>query len=628
MLTYEEMAIEYMKSYEDKSRIYFIEHYLSTFNADIRKTTPFLLFPRQKVFLNTVAEKPNTIAIKHRQCGITTVSSAWIAGQFVFCDSDSKETVLAVANKLDLSVQIIDKIRDFLLQVPRWFWGDDFYSPDPKSEKNKRDIFVKNSKQELELFNGCKAFARSSGENAARGISAASILIFDEAAFIENGVSVYSSAVAASASVKDAKIIMVSTPNGKDQLYYQTYRKSILGENNFTPVEFKWYQDMRYNRFLRWYKKDENGKLQWDIDETIDEDGHIIYNEERWKELSQKGWTPTSPWYEEMCKSFNNDSIRIAQEINVSFMGSSNNVVQPEIIEMHSKINVREPLEDFKDPFIEDTWFWKKPIEGHRYLISVDPSSGSADDRTAIQIIDMDGKDENEMPIIEQVGEYNGKQYGDVIGEMVFQYAKLYNNAFVVIEDIGGYGSSAILTLMNLGYTNLYYDDPMLNKYVSKFAMSRFNTNNEAERLPGFRNNSVRFQMLSGFAIMLRNNEFKIRSKRVIAELETWIFKGDSGRMDHMDSSHDDLITCLAMGLFVMKYSFNRIEATKAKDAAILKSFIVTNNSLNQYKKSNYENSISSLPKNKIPFAPIYTERSLKKANVKGSLLWLLSNVK
>ena len=120
MLSYEDMALEYMKCYEDKSRIYFIEHYLSTFNADVRKTTPFLLFPRQKVFLRTVAEKPNTIAIKHRQCGITTISSAWITGQFVFCDSESKETVLAVANKLDLSVQIVDKIRDILKQVPRW----------------------------------------------------------------------------------------------------------------------------------------------------------------------------------------------------------------------------------------------------------------------------------------------------------------------------------------------------------------------------------------------------------------------------------------------------------------------------------------------------------------------------
>ena len=175
MIDIDETRMEYAKCYIDKSRIYFIEHFLSTFNADVRKSTPFILFPRQKVFLKTVSDNPNTIAIKHRQCGITTISSAWIAAQFVFASKDSPETALAIANKLDLSVQIVDKIRTFLKQIPRWFWGEEFYSDDPKSEKNKRPIFIRDSKQELELFNGCKVFARSSGVNAARGISAASI---------------------------------------------------------------------------------------------------------------------------------------------------------------------------------------------------------------------------------------------------------------------------------------------------------------------------------------------------------------------------------------------------------------------------------------------------------------------
>ena len=74
----------------------------------------------------------------------------------VFASLETPETVLCIGNKLDLANQLVTKIRDFLLQVPRWYWGDDYYSPDPKSEKNLRDIFTKNSKSELELFNGCK----------------------------------------------------------------------------------------------------------------------------------------------------------------------------------------------------------------------------------------------------------------------------------------------------------------------------------------------------------------------------------------------------------------------------------------------------------------------------------------
>ena len=75
---------EYIKCYKDKSRIYFIENYLSTFNAMERMDVPFKLFPRQKVYLESTVKYNNIVAIKPRQCGITTLSAAWIAGQCVF----------------------------------------------------------------------------------------------------------------------------------------------------------------------------------------------------------------------------------------------------------------------------------------------------------------------------------------------------------------------------------------------------------------------------------------------------------------------------------------------------------------------------------------------------------------
>ena len=58
---------------------------------------------------------------------------------------------------------------------------------------------------------------------------------------------------------------MVSTPNGKDALYYETCRRAALKGtadwNNFELVEFKWYQDPRYNKHLEWTRKnDETGE--------------------------------------------------------------------------------------------------------------------------------------------------------------------------------------------------------------------------------------------------------------------------------------------------------------------------------------------------------------------------------
>lgn len=571
---------EYRKCYLDKTRKYFIEHYLSTFSADEGKEVPFNVFPRQYEFLKSICDNDNTIAIKHRQAGITTVSAAWATAQCVFARRDAPETILCIGNKLDISEQLLEKLGYFIAQVPRWMWGSEFWSPDPNSEKNTKSIFKTRNKDRIELFNGCKVYARSSGPNAARGISAVSILIFDEAAFIENGPAVYSQAVAATASVKHAKIIMVSTPNGKDQLYYRTYEQALTHKNNYHAVEFKWFQDLRYQRNLKWSRKNEKtGEIEWDIDPVIGPNGEIPYDEERWRRLEREGWLPESPWYNKMCKSFNNDEQKIAQELDVSFLGSSDNVIPVSVIEAHLKQNVVDITKiegwDLWDPFVKETWIWKDPIPGHRYVCAIDASSGSADDRTAIEIIDIDAVDEKTgTPYFDQVLEYYGKRTGDEIGEMVYNYATAFNNALVVVECIGGYGDAIILTLMAKKYKNIYYDDPGLKTYTVEKAYSTFNIK-PGDKLPGFRTNAVRVQMIGNFVSMLKENGFRVRSTRVITEMDTWIWK--NGRPDHMDGCHDDSLTCLAMGLFVIQFYVIKNDKDKALSKKMLVSFRVNN---------------------------------------------------
>lgn len=618
-----EMAAEYIKSYQDKSRIYFIEKYLSTFNATEGKRTPFKCFPRQRVFLETLAKVRNIVSIKPRQCGITTLTSAWATAQCVFAPEDMPETILCVGNKLDLANQLITKIREFISQVPRWYWGDDYFSPDPNSDKNFKSLFIKDSKSELELFNGCRIVSRSSGENAARGISAVSILILDEAAFIENGAAVYATCAATMASNPNSKTVMVSTPNGHDELYYKTYKQAVAHENNFTAVQFRWYQDPRYNKNLKWFRQDKkNGGVEWIKDPVIDEYGDVRYDEERWEKLVQDGWTPRSPWYEDMCKSFNNDSIKIAQELDVSFMGSANNVVAPEFIDHQNNVNVREPLGDFGDPMNDAAWFWKKPVDGHKYIIGVDPSRGVSADRTAIEIIDMDGRDDNGIPIIEQVGEYVGKKLGDDIGGMVYQYAMLYNEAYVVVDCTGGQGDALILTMIQMGYKNFYYEDSNQKTYIIQNQSSK--PVNFTDKLPGFHFQGNRYPVLANFAGMVRNDEFKIRSHRVTNELDTWIFEGETGRMNHQSGAHDDTICALAMALFVMKYTYNKMEKSRHKDEAILNAYMMGGSINSNHNKVADNRPIT--PKNGLPF---YNERVLNKTNPKfntqGSCLWLFA---
>ena len=277
------------------------------------------------------------------------------------------------------------------------------------------------------------------------------------------------------------------------------------------------------------------------------------------------------------CKSFNNDSQKIAQELLVSFLGSSDNVVPVEVIEAQNKQNVIKITEDWKlrDIFVKDTWIWEDPNPEHRYIMAVDPSSGSGEDSSSIEIIDVDAIDENGTPYFNQVLEYNGKMNGEEIGMLADRYGRAYNNALAVVECIGGYGDAVVLTLKNLNYPNLYYDETTsLKTYTNDYAKKLFNKKDD-DKLPGFRSNALRIQMISNFVELLKSNVFRVRSERVISELDTWIFK--NGRPDHMDGAHDDNLTCLAMCLFVLQYYMLKTDRLKKKDGCIVQSWVVNN---------------------------------------------------
>jgi len=1002
MIDYNYIQQEYTKCYKDKSRTYMIEHYLKTFDATQSKDVPFQLFPRQKDLIATLGKGTNVVTSKPRQAGITTTCAAYIACEMVFADPDAPITVLAIGNTLDLAQQMLFKIRDFLLQFPLWMWGNDFIDQGydiTMPPSNRNIIFNTCNNKELKLKSGSKVVARSSGVDASRGVGGVQYLILDEAAFIESGQIVYTSALPTVST--GGHIIMISTPNGKDQLYYETCRRAKLKGtadwNNFELVEMKWYQDPRYNKHLEWTRKNETtGEVEVITEQCLDDKGNVRYEPEKWAKLDADGWKPRSPWYIKMCRQFNNDSQKIAQELDVSFLGSASNVVEPEFIEMQKNLNQREPIPKNMDCdmfHLDDTWIWKPPIQGHTYICSClpsgeliktingykkietitpndilynmngqpehiieckrhfinddiysvylsnvglpmkftgnhplfvsdgiikrwysktdkkyqfneryrehnfqfidtkdirknqwlalpniyknrinsdeycitymkkygieslfyeplfwwycgiwaaegctwqrhintthnisenyitekisnfivnflhknysiktnlkehsiniafshsglfsfltenigqgaknkfisefikclpskfrmefikgylngdgsiyenkrdgilisfgsisyqllsdiqdilfgegiisclaisrkeatekhfgrlihcntlyelkigknyaekflndrstkhhpisncyfskdenyiyfkikgilkenysgfvynfetethtfcankcithncDPSRGDAADRTAIEILDMEGIDEDGKPCLEQVLEYRGKKNGDDIGEILYQYGMLYNNAFIVVDAIGGVGDACLLALMRLGYKNLYYDDANLNKYTMQIEVSSLKPTDG--KLPGFHSNAVRFQMLTHFANMVKSNQIKIRSKRVIGELDTWIYKGPAGRIDHQDGAHDDTLTCLAMGIFVMYFSMQKYIADKQKDSSILKAWVTANDPDSRYNSQIIVTKEYNEKKKNYPM-PFYSTRGIPNMN-------------
>ena len=600
MLSSSEILYEYSKCVQDP--VHTIQTYLETKDLTQGGFVPFKLFPRQKEIVRSYEEHAYNLVSKPRQAGISTTTQAYMAVKSAFCDPDRPETILVIANKLKLAQKFVRGIKDFVIQLPRWVLGPEYYG---SPENESRDIFVTDSKIELELPNGTQIIAVATSEDALRGYTP-TYLIFDEAAFIDNGDSVYAAAMSSCAT--GGRVMLISTPNGMDPLYYRTYDQSKVGKNNYNVIEMRWYEDPRYikdeygNRDLFWVKKDDKG----DVLEKIQEVEFIIDN---YPKMIKDGYKPTSSWYENMCATLNNNTRKIAQELDVSFLGSGGNVIADVDIKYYEDNKIEDPK--WVDGREKEFWIWEKPEKGHEYIMGVDVSRGDGKDSSTIVILD--------VTTMTQVMEYQGKVQQDILAEYVYEYGNMYK-ALTVVDVAGGMGVSTVLKLIELDYKYLYYDEPRGRILNSK--KSQLDMYSRDEKIPGFNANGVRVIMIQRLEESIRNRTINIKSRRMVSEMKTFIYK--NGRADHMEGYHDDLLMSLAMPTYVLEFSFKKLHKMKEKTKAILSSWQVGGSSENNKNNSGFVpknmRGKSALPKPKFSKG---VSKNMQDPN--GDYLWLLS---
>jgi hypothetical protein len=255
----------------------------------------------------------------------------------------------------------------------------------------------------------------------------------------------------------------------------------------------------------------------------------------------------------------NNDSRMIAQELDVSFIGSGGNVISEEYIEFHEKNNVMEPK--ITMGLDNEIWIWEEPQENHQYIMGVDVSRGDGEDSSTIVIVD--------FTTMEQVMEYQGKIQPDLLAQIVEEYGELYG-AYTVVDVTGGMGVSTVLKLLEFNYKRLHYDDA--SGKILSVRQRELSGHLKKDKLPGFHATNVRVPMLSNLEYKIRTNAIKIRSSRLTSEMKTFVYK--NGRPDHMDGYHDDLLMSLAMALWVMEHSFKKLERLEKQNKAILNSWL------------------------------------------------------
>jgi|11_taG_2_1085331.scaffolds.fasta_scaffold01119_4 hypothetical protein len=544
-LTKEQILIEYVKCQKDIA--YALKTYLETYDNTVKKYVPLELFPDQQSLISDYEEFNENIALKYRQAGVTTVTAAWASKRLVFAKKTEPEKVLIIANKLDTSQEMANKIRSFIGQWPSWLGVD--FSQD------------KNSQKHFKLTNGCEVKAVATSKDALRGFTP-TILIFDEAAFIDADSDFWAACMASLST--GGKVIVVSTPNGFDPIYYEIYDQANRSMNEFKISEMFWYRDPRYTKDLYMVKTNNIihyllNKEQYINDGDVIDWSDIKPSERNYSDLDKlisEGYKPSSSWFESMVKKLKYDKRKVSQEIECSFLGSGDNVFDSNLLQDIKENHVREPQNKMMGNML---WIWKEPVVGHKYIMGIDVSRGDSEDFSSIEIIDFDNR--------EQVLEYVGKVPPDVIAEIAFKWANMYS-AFVVIDITGGMGVATARKLQEMGYKDLYIDGVDTSnkwKYVPK----------SAEKIPGLNFNNKRVQIISSFEESMRH-EFKIYSSRLYDEMNTFIYI--NGRPDHQKGHHDDLIMSIAMCTYVGESSFGKLTKVTEQTKAMIDSWSVSNN--------------------------------------------------
>ena len=219
-----EMVAEIAKCRDDI--LYFAENYFYIIEPDLGKIKIPLL-PYQKNLLNAFRDNRFNIVNSSRQSGKTTCLT--ILALHETCFKDYRNTLI-VANKEDTAKMIFKRVKMAYEELPNWLKPG-----------------VKNWGQEsTEFSNGSNIGIATTNSSSARG-STIQCLLLDEIAWVEpiSLVDDFMSSVLPTISrAKTSKILITSTPRGKDNIFYKMFnaatKKGTDEWNEFHPVEIKW----------------------------------------------------------------------------------------------------------------------------------------------------------------------------------------------------------------------------------------------------------------------------------------------------------------------------------------------------------------------------------------------------
>jgi len=471
---------EYLKCASDP--IHFMKKYCFIQHPQ-RGRIQFALFPFQEKVLSLFQDNPYSIILKSRQLGISTLTAGFSLWMMIF---HKDKNILCIATKQDTAKNMVTKVKFMYENLPSWL-------------KVTAD---ENNKLTLRLANGSQIKATSAASDAGRS-EAVSLLIIDEAAFIENIGEIWASAQQTLAT--GGGCIALSTPYGTGNWFHQTWVRAENKENDFLPIKLPWF--VHPERDEAWRARQ---------DELL------------------------------------GDPRMAAQECDCDFSTSGDVVFYPEYIEFYEKTYIKEPLE--RRGTDRNLWVWEPCDYSRTYMVVADVARGDGKDHSAFHIIDV----ENNVQVAEYRGQLGTKEYG----HLLVGIATEYNEALLVIEN-NSIGWSTIQTVIDRGYTNLYYSPKSGEVRADSYFEQYMDT---SKMTPGFTMSSrTRPMVISKFQESLSDKGVTFQSKRLLEEMRTFVWK--NGKPEAQSGYNDDLVLSFSIGQYMrdtaFKYKQHGMDLTK-----------------------------------------------------------------
>lgn len=196
-------------------------------------------------------------------------------------------------------------------------------------------------------------------------------------------------------------------------------------------------------------------------------------------------------------------------------------------------------------------WIWRPPVReredpetgerlrAHRYVVSVDVSSGTANDYSAIQVLDVEE--------FAQVAEFQARIDPDLLAIEAARIGYIYNQALIAPEVTGGWGHTIVRNLEKLRYPKLYLrrkEDRLTKQFTDVLGWDT--------------NAATRAFMLDTLEEVIRERAITLRSPRCLTEMGSFVWPEDKkaggpykGVPAAQPGANDDLVMALAIAVAV-----------------------------------------------------------------------------